>query len=207
MTTRLQSQTPPLSKVDSIETADIKELKKSIKNLKDSLDSVNPINAKKYLKPKTTVELGFLEWMIVWMPVLLFIILFYYLMRRLRAEGFKLADALSSCDPLQIDMSRVPDAVTNASTTADLNTANPITTSSKPEIIYVRSSSRLIAFMSGLSAIVIAISLMTFYYYDILANVGDPNSSYLDSAWKVIAGLGIGVIPYGFNMLKEAQKV
>jgi hypothetical protein len=166
--------------------AEIFELKKENQGLKDVVGSLSKdIEATKKNTPVKEAILSFGQWLIVWMPVLLFLLLFVYFMIRLRQEKFKLSEALSSCEPREVSTSNDPTV---------------------KEVKLIPSSSRLIAFMSGLEAIVISTTLMTFYYYDIIAKVGDPQSSYLDSAWKVIAGLGIGVIPYGFNMLKEAQK-
>lgn len=112
----------------------------------------------------------------------MFLGLFAYIARRLRIEGFKFFDALSTCDPVKAK---------------DPNDPN------KETFEYRNSSSRLIAFMSGLAAIVISITLMSFYFYDILIGT-TVGKEYFDGIWKIIAGLGIGVLPYGFNMFSTS---
>ena len=192
----------PIKTDTTISKSQLAEMQNAIQNLKVSLGNVASMNGKVVSIDSKPIDLGFFQWLIVWMPVLFFLFLFLFFMTRLRKEGFKLADALSSCVPIEI---------TNISaTTNGITTVSPPTTSSDPpvpkDMILLRSSSRLIAFMSGLTAIVISITLMTFYFYDILAGVNTSQTSYLDSVWKIIAGLGIGVLPYGFNMIKDAQK-
>jgi hypothetical protein len=182
--------------------AQVLELQNTIHNLKESVVALASTKEKQESPNLSPVVLGTFQWLIVWMPVLFFLFLFLFFMTRLRSEGFRLADALSSCVPIEVG-SVNPSAAGIITVPAPPIPGNP---PPPKDMMLLRSSSRLIAFMSGLTAIVISITLMTFYFYDVLAGVNTSQTTYLDSVWKIIAGLGIGVLPYGFNMIKEAQK-
>jgi hypothetical protein len=67
-----------------------------------------------------------------------------------------------------------------------------------------QSVSRFIAFVTGLVALAIGVSLCTFFMYCYFVN---PNKTVdLSNLTNVIWGLGIGVIPYGFNKTSSALK-
>ncbi len=61
-----------------------------------------------------------------------------------------------------------------------------------------RSTSRLLAFITGVTAILIAICLVSYYAYAMFAGCG--NDAQLNALWKILLGLGIGIIPYGINV-------
>lgn len=192
----------PSSTDTTISKAKVAEMENTIQNLKSSIGNPASTNVKTEIGKSKPINLGFLQWLIVWMPVLLFIFLFFFLLNRLRKEGFLLADALSSCVPVEVV--NVAPAVSGIVTIPP--PAIPANPPAPKDMMLLRSSSRLIAFMSGLTSIVISSTLMTFYFYDVLSGTNTSQTTYLDSVWKIIAGLGIGVLPYGFNMIKEAQK-
>lgn len=194
-----------LSTDTTISKAKVAAMENTIQNLKSSIGTLASTNAKAEIGKSKPIDLGFLQWLIIWMPVLLFLLLFLYLLTRLRKEGFLLADALSSCLPIEVaNVNPVVNGIITIS--APAVPANSSTSPDPKNMMLLRSSSRLIAFMSGLTAIVISVTLMTFYFYDVLSGTNTSQTTYLDSVWKIIAGLGIGVLPYGFNMIKEAQK-
>jgi hypothetical protein len=66
------------------------------------------------------------------------------------------------------------------------------------------SSSRFIAILTGLTAIFVTTTLIMYYGYIMVAecNIKLP----LSQLWTIIAGLGIGVIPYGFNVWNRNNK-
>jgi di/tricarboxylate transporter len=66
------------------------------------------------------------------------------------------------------------------------------------------SSSRFIALLTGLTAIFVITTLIMYYGYIMVAecNIELP----LSQLWTIIAGLGIGVIPYGFNVWNRNNK-
>jgi uncharacterized membrane protein YeiB len=129
------------------------------------------------------------EWILVLLPTILFLLLFYYFMGWLKKDKFKIADALSSCEPLTL--------------TQLTKDAAGITTGTTDTQVMPRSSSRLIAFLTALTAMILGLSLTTYYIFITLADCPNRN---LDDLWKIIASLGIGIIPYGANMWKESKK-
>lgn len=60
------------------------------------------------------------------------------------------------------------------------------------------SVSRLLAFLTGIAAIIIAICLVSYQGYSIFTGCYDDKQ--FDALWKILLGLGIGVIPYGINV-------
>lgn len=140
-----------------------------------------------------TVDLHFGQWLLVYLPFLLFLFLFSYFMRWLKKDGYKISEALSSCEPMTFHTTSQLTNTTTGTTTTEV----------KSEDKFPRSSSRFIAFVTGFSAVGIAVAITTFFVYDTLD--GGPATDF-DGIWQLLAALGIGVIPYGFNMLKEASK-
>ncbi|MEY4538340.1 MAG: hypothetical protein RLZZ306_97 [Bacteroidota bacterium] len=202
MSSRIHAQGTSPKEDTTISKTKLTELENTILNLKSSNSTLDSVPEKAKSGDSKSIKLGFWQWLIVWMPVILFLFLFLFLLTRLRKEGFLLADALSSCVPIEVGT--ITPAIKGILTIpAPADPANPLDPKS---MMLLRSSSRLIAFMSGLTAIVISITLMTFYFYDVLSGTNTSQTTYLDSVWKIIVGLGIGVLPYGFNMIKEAQK-
>ncbi|WP_428328737.1 hypothetical protein [Mucilaginibacter sp.] len=67
-----------------------------------------------------------------------------------------------------------------------------------------QSVSRFIAFLTGLVALLTGVCLTTFFMYTYF---GNPNKTVdLSNLSTVIWGLGIGVLPYGFNKAAAAVK-
>jgi hypothetical protein len=166
---------------------------------KTRADSVSKADTIKKLRAQIPVigecrscEINWVEKLLVVLPAALFLCLAFYFLRWLKREKFKLGDALGS---------DVPDSfITNRTTTTDA--ANPALTTvvETTEPNYSKSSSRLIAFLTAISAIVIALSLITYYAYGYITQNGDMQN--LDELWKIIAGLGIGVVPYIAKTIK-----
>ena len=140
-----------------------------------------------------TQELGWKQWLLVFLPVLLMLILGYYFMKWIQRDGFKLSDALSTAAIVQMRKVTVPDP------------QNPGATIEKEEPVTepVPSASRVIAFITGVAAVIVAICLITYYAYFAIAGCPIPDYEQL---WKILAGLGIGVIPYGINVWNKNTK-
>lgn len=158
-------------------------------------------------KPNATANLGKplnagiprqIEWFdktLVAAPILLFILAGLYLNVRLRREGFTLADALSTFRP---DSKKTTSRVLSAGIVQSANEAE--TTSDIP----VKSSSRLIAMLTGMVSLIIAICLTSYAGYR--AIIGSEQTVDIDGLWKVLAALGIGVVPYGINVFNGNSK-
>jgi hypothetical protein len=65
------------------------------------------------------------------------------------------------------------------------------------------SSSRLIAFLSSLCILCIAICLVSFYMYEYLMTGSQPS---LDTITNTLYALGLGFLPYGVNKISDAIK-
>lgn len=167
--------------------------------VKTKADSVSKADTIKKLRAQIPMigecrscEINWIEKLLVVLPAALFLCLAFYFLRWLKREKFKLGDALGS---------DVPDSfVTNRTTTTDAT--NPALTKlvETTEPNYSKSSSRLIAFLTAITAIVIALSLITYYAYGYITQNSDMQN--LDELWKIIAGLGIGVVPYVAKTIK-----
>ncbi|MCY1719136.1 hypothetical protein OU798_02200 [Prolixibacteraceae bacterium Z1-6] len=68
-----------------------------------------------------------------------------------------------------------------------------------------RSSSRLIMLMSGITAIIIAACLVSYYIYMDVYSVKSVSGLNLNELANIILALGIGIIPYAVNKIKGKQ--
>lgn len=130
---------------------------------------------------KTTLTGG--DWLLVFLPVSLFFIVGSYFVYLILKGKFDLAEALS----------------TGEKRTETVQLEGRETTTTKP----IGSTSRLLAFLTGISAILIALCLVTYSAYAVVAQCSNVN---FDALWKILLGLGIGVIPYGMNVLNGNGK-
>ncbi|HTK21531.1 MAG TPA: hypothetical protein VL442_18560 [Mucilaginibacter sp.] len=121
-----------------------------------------------------------IESWISFLPVIFFFLIIAITTFKLRNDKIKLSDLLAEKDasvpPVQND--------TNNNTT--------------------QSVSRFIAFLTGLVALTIGVCLTTFFLYEYFNNPKEPPN--LTNLTTVIWGLGIGVLPYGFNKASSALK-
>lgn len=60
------------------------------------------------------------------------------------------------------------------------------------------SSSRFIALLTGIAAVFIGTTMTMYYGYALVAECNKTHS--VDDLYKILIGLGIGVIPYGINV-------
>ncbi|MCC6370543.1 MAG: hypothetical protein IT236_05995 [Bacteroidia bacterium] len=188
-----------IQRTDSALKAEAKKLsalKEEIKHLNDSIKHKTLSASVTTTTPCVNCEPGYMGYLLILLPVLLFLYLSLYFMRWLKFEKFKLSDALANDSPnseFSITITTTPDP-------KDL-TKQIVTETKEPN--YSKSTSRLIAFLTAISSIVIALCLITFYAYGYVTKSGQMAG--LDELWKIIAGLGIGVVPYVTKVIKEKQ--
>ncbi len=72
------------------------------------------------------------------------------------------------------------------------------------EAVEGQSTSRFILLLTGLTAIFVSTTLVMYYGYMMVAQCN--NVLDLDGLWKILAGLGIGIIPYGINVWNKNVK-
>ncbi len=128
--------------------------------------------------------------LVIGMPVILFIIALCLIAIKLKNEGYQLKNALED-EPIITD---VPNPSYNATT-------NPTVPATIKEKECTQSTSRLIAFLSGICALIVAISTVTYYFYMYFRTGQEPN---IDKLYDILLALGIGVTPYAFNKVSTA---
>ncbi len=127
---------------------------------------------------------------VIGMPVLLFVTVIIFVALKLKAEGYQLKNALED-EPI----------ITNVPNPAYDATTNPGAPSTVQEKEHTQSTSRLIAFLSGMCAIVISISTVTYYFYMYFHTGHEPN---IEKLYDILLALGIGVTPYALNKVASS---
>ncbi|MDB5090245.1 MAG: hypothetical protein JWR09_4239 [Mucilaginibacter sp.] len=122
------------------------------------------------------------ETWIAFLPVIFFFLILLITTVKLRNNKVSLADLLEEKDPA------TPPAAGQA----------PVATPAQ------QSVSRFIAFLTGLVALTIGVCITTFYMYSYFSNPSQKID--ISNLTSVIWGLGIGVLPYGFNKASSAIK-
>lgn len=124
---------------------------------------------------------------IVLMPFVLGMLIIMLILGNLNKANYRLSDALSESQP-------VP--TTTTANGQDGSSSTTITNS----VTQVKSSSRLVMFISSMITVVIAICLVSFYIYQVFATGNGPD---LGSVTTMLLTLGVGVVPYAFNKISS----
>jgi hypothetical protein len=179
-----QSDTGMSAKMDAVV--------KNMASVKDSLTALSNkasfISSCYNCKDPLTIQ----QFIMVFAPVILFLIGAVYASIRLKRKNFFLADALTEKDPTLITIQNPKYDPTNPTTPATINISN-----------YPKSSSRVIAFFSGMAAIIIAVCTVSYFFYMYFRTGVAPE---LDKLFNILLALGIGVTPYAVNKIGEAFK-
>lgn len=176
-----------LNKIIKVNT----ESNRSLKSLVIKSDSIKrAVTARASIPPcvDCVAKPDLIQWLLILLPVILFILLLWYFLRWLKKDNYKIADALS------VDMSdEQVDQLQRASLASGTEAQQPV---------LKRSSSRLIAFFSGLSAVIIAICITSYYMYFAIKGLPIPK---FEELWPILASLGIGVVPYATKVINEKK--
>lgn len=88
---------------------------------------------------------------------------------------------------------------------ADTFLKERIVTKENSEPVDKSSTSRFVLLLSGFTAVILGVSIVTYYLW---ASVKGKsiNTNEMESVTKVLLALGIGVVPYAFNQLKDIFK-
>lgn len=163
---------------------------------------------------------------ITFLPIALFLFIFISTLIKLKKDNVKLSDFLIDKDTqvaikkeeanVATANARVIEAKTNAIKTNPQAFSNANLTLEAPDPPSPanqqedpksdkkeQSTSRLVAFISGITSVALAACITTFYFYR--SFLGDTNVSIGNLA-TVLYGLGLGVLPYGFNKIANALK-
>jgi hypothetical protein len=145
---------------------------------------------KKFKQPDNciTCKIGHLNLtnkLFVLMPVFLFLFVFVIIFFWLRRENFKLSDILTS---------HKTEIIKTTHTHTDPNDSTKTITETHEEVYYPKSSSRLLALLTGIAAIIISICMFTYMvYFSVKLCTPAPNFGGL---WIIFFILGLGIIPY-----------
>ena len=145
--------------------------------------------------PKGSIDY---ETLIAFLPVIFFLLILIITTVKLKNDGTKLSDLLAEKDP-QVAAGGAGAAVVAGGGAPAAPAAAPTQTSSQ-------SVSRFIAFLTGLVALTVGVCISTFYMYSYFSDPANTNTLDLSKLTNVIWGLGIGVLPYGFNKASSAMK-
>lgn len=152
-------------------------------------------------------ELGWM-WLYVLMPVILSLIAALYFISWLKREGYKISNALSDdvteerLQKAQSDMAKEREDMIAAYVADPTHSQqiSPLPSTHQPNIPMNRSSSRLIAFLSSLSASVLAICIFSYYMYFSIKGMPVP---HFEELWPILAALGLGIVPYVTKVINE----
>ena len=145
---------------------------------------------------------SFGSYLVLLLPLILTIIGFLFINAKLK--GFDLKEALKENEPS-------PKTILNPEynpANLQLLANNAAIVSVLPATIqvdgdYAKSSSRYLALLTSVVALILSISLITFYIYVYLTTGTSPDLGKVSS---VLLSLGIGVVPYAFNRVGNGMK-
>lgn len=126
-------------------------------------------------------------WALVFLPTGLFVLVLFFVLALLRRTNFSIAEALSENYTITVDVPN-PNAAAGG---------GPYV----PQSVTPKSVSRLIAFLSGLAALILSVTATSYYFYIYLKTGVSPN---LANLFNIILSLGVGVVPYAFNRVAAA---
>ncbi|WP_341904403.1 hypothetical protein [Fluviicola taffensis] len=149
-----------------------------------------------------------IEDIISFLPVAFFLLITSTIFFKLRKDKVKLSDILIDKEAVQekrkTDAS-VAIAAVNAGQPAPVAAAPAAQTDGQTTANsdQSQSTSRLIAFICGITSVALACCITSYYFYKSFTGTEDVDLGNLSN---VLFGLGLGVIPYGFNKVAAALK-
>lgn len=166
--------------------------------------------------PNPTVEpIHTMDWqmtLLVFAPLLVFLSVTLIVFAKLGKEGFKLGDALKENEVLNISVDnpameppKVPLPATDGRPPVLplVPVIPPNLPPFVPKTVQPKSTSRLLAFITGLVSAGLASGICSFWIY---AYIDDPkNTIDFTNLAAVLLGLGIGVIPYAVNRITKSS--
>jgi hypothetical protein len=141
------------------------------------------------------MHLSIFKKLFVLMPVILFILSFLMIYFWLRRENFRLSDVLSSKTAHINKTNR---------TYPDPNDSSKILTETTEDVCYPRSASKLLAFITGITGIIIAICMISFHAYFMISgrpmNVHEHHSCGIFAIGFILL---VGMLPYIFRSFRK----
>lgn len=140
---------------------------------------------------------------LILLPVFLFFLCLLITFFFHKRNGFDFRKSFYSEEPQQITIQTDP--INNPKDTVTITLMQKVMVKDK-EIempIYKLSVSRIIAFLSSLTTLSVIVCFISYYAYCMLKVQPMPDFKNL---FEVIVGLGLGIVPYGFNKLTSTAK-
>jgi len=224
----------PVNTLFSAQTIDSATVSRMIEQSNKSV--LNTLQAQaKPTRDSTAIKIGFktvaatpmvtsktVQDIITFLPVVFFIFTISIIFIKLRKDGVKLRDILIDKETIQerrktnaaiaeshAKIAAAAANAVNANPNIDLTSATftpkvsdsetPVQEPTAPE----QSTSRLIVFICGITSIALACCITSFYFYK---SFTEPGPVDLGNLANVLYGLGLGILPYGFNKIAAALK-
>lgn len=170
----------------------IDAIKNQTKTLKDTIlpTIVNTKPATVYPESKS------IQNVISFLPVAFFVFIISSVFIKLRKDGVKLRDILID---KEITHEKIKSNTAIAVAAFNANKENPNNETPKTQ---EQSTSRLIAFICAMISIALACCIASFYFYQLFTG----GKAEISGLTNVIYGLGLGVVPYGFNKITSSLK-
>jgi hypothetical protein len=192
----------------------IEAIQKSVTGMQLNVDSIKTDiktqkeNAAKVNKDCSTCNISFIEWVLIFSPIWIFVITLFILRKKLK--DFSLKEALTETELPKKTVSnpeytsdKLNELAKNATIAGVLSTLIPPTIEVTASMEYPKSSSRYIALITSALTWIIVLCLSCFFIYQYMKTNKAPELSGLSS---VMLALGIGVVPYAFNKISTAVK-
>nr|WP_294860375.1 hypothetical protein [uncultured Fluviicola sp.] len=147
-----------------------------------------------------------IEDIITFLPVTFFLLITSTIFIKLRKDKVKLSDILIDKEAVQEKRkteASVAIAAVNAGQPAASVPATQTDNQTTANQEQSQSTSRLIAFICGITSIALACCITSYYFYKSFTGTEKVDLGNLSN---VLFGLGLGVVPYGFNKIAAALK-
>ncbi len=193
----INAQTQPTAAgttTTSSNSEDVKTLIAKIEKIQADLKKVEipPDEVKKEVREKV---LSSQQKLLIMLPVALFFLCLFITFLFAKKYHFNFRKSFNSEDAEQITIQSNPKV--------NPNETIKITFLENGKPVYKPSVSRIIAFLSSLTTLAVIVSFISYYAYCMLKGIDLPDFKNL---FEVIVGLGLGIIPYGFNKVTKTTE-
>lgn len=186
------------TKVKDSKTVDLKMISEQITKTNETVAKVNE-SLKKMTEENTKKEvvLSKPQKVLVILPILLFFmcLLITFLFAKRSKVDFK--QALFCDEPEEV--TKLSGSQTNPTETVKVSLLDK-----DGNLVYMPSVSRIIAFLSSLTTLAVIVCFVSYNAYCMLTKQNLPDFKNL---FEIIAGLGLGIVPYGFNKITATTAV
>jgi hypothetical protein len=172
---------------------EVKTLTTKIEQLQADLKKAGILPEEKKEAPEKALSTQ--QKFIIMLPVALFFMCLFITFLFARKYDFNFRKSFYSDDAQQITIQTDP--INNPKDTVSIT----LLVNGLP--LYRPSVSRIIAFISSLTTLAVIVCFISYYGYCMLKHQDLP---VFENLFEIIFGLGLGIIPYGFNRITETSK-